>query len=97
MGIITAYTTDGRSPGLNLVPREDDKGFLPPYNPAPILKRELMEQYPDIADALNQLSGAISEDEMADMNYQVDVAGEEPTDVARAFLGKAVIVGGDKT
>lgn len=84
--VITAYTTDGRLPQLDLVLLEDDKNFFPPYNPAPIMKQEMLDKYPEIADVINQLSGKISETEMQDLNYQVDKEGKEPNEVVTAFL-----------
>lgn len=93
--VITAYTTDGRLPGLDLVLLEDDKHFFPPYNPAPILRMETLEKYPEIADALNQLSGVITEEEMQELNYAVDEGGKSPEEVVSAYLAEKGIVGGE--
>jgi len=90
--IITAYTTDGRLPGLDLVILEDDRGFFPPYYAAPVVRQDVLVENPELADVLNQLSGQVSEAEMAGMNYQVDVEGKEPIDVARAFLENEGII-----
>src|SRR5690606_500248 len=91
--VITAYTTDGRIPALDLVVLEDDKGFFPPYYPAPVVRQELLDEDPEIADVLNRLGGAITEDQMAEMNYQVDEEGRSTEDVAREFLEEQGIVG----
>ncbi len=84
--VIAAYTTDGRLPGLDLVLLEDDLAFFPPYRAAPVVDLELLEANPEIEGIVNQLSGTIDENEMAGLNYLVDVEGQEPADVARAFL-----------
>jgi glycine betaine/choline ABC-type transport system substrate-binding protein len=91
--VITAYTTDGRIPALDLVVLEDDKGFFPPYYPAPVVRQELLDEDPEIADVLNRLGGAITEDQMAEMNYQVDEEGRSTEDVAREFLEEQGIIG----
>ncbi len=95
--VITAYTTDGRIPALDLVILEDDRNFFPPYYPAPVVRQEVLDANPEIADALNQLGGAISEDEMADMNYQVDEDGRPIEDVAHDFLvDEGIVSSGDE-
>jgi glycine betaine/choline ABC-type transport system substrate-binding protein len=94
--VITAYSTDGRIPALDLVLLEDDKSFFPPYYPAPVVRAEVLEANPEIADILNQLGGAITEDEMAAMNYAVDEEGRSTEEVAREFLeSKGLIEAGD--
>lgn len=84
--VISAFATDGRIPGLGLVTLEDDLGFFPPYFAAPVVRDELLSEDPAIADVLNQLAGAIDDETMANLNLQVDEGGQEPRDVARAFL-----------
>ena len=93
--VITATATDGRIPALDLVVLEDDKNFFPPYYAAPVVDTELLEQNPEIADILNQLAGEIDDETMADLNYRIDEGGEEPNDVARAFLEERGLIGGD--
>jgi glycine betaine/choline ABC-type transport system substrate-binding protein len=93
--VISAFATDGRIPALDLVVLEDDKNFFPPYYAAPVVDSELLEQNPEIADILNELAGQIDDATMADLNYQVDEGGEEPADVARAFLEERGLIGGE--
>lgn len=87
--VIAAYATDGRLPDLDLVLLEDDLAFFPPYFAAPVVDGALLETDPALADVLNQVSGQIDDATMAGLNRQVDVEGEEPLDVARAFLTEA--------
>lgn len=84
--VITSYATDGRIPSLGLVLLEDDMGFFPPYHAAPVIRQELLEEHPEIADILNQLAGQITNDDMAAINYTVDEEGVEPRDAARKLL-----------
>src|SRR5690606_17353766 len=51
--VISAFATDGRIPALGLVTLEDDRGFFPPYFAAPVVRQELLDQDPAIADVLN--------------------------------------------
>ncbi len=90
--VISAFATDGRIPALGLVTLEDDLGFFPPYVAAPVVRQELLEEDPAIGEALNQLAGLIDDETMAGLNLQIDQEGEEPGDVARAFLTEQGII-----
>jgi glycine betaine/choline ABC-type transport system substrate-binding protein len=84
--VISAFATDGRISALNLTLLEDDKGFFPPYYAAPVVRQDLLEEAPEVADILNQLAGQIDDATMAGLNLEVDEGGREATEVARDFL-----------
>ncbi|HWV34331.1 MAG TPA: glycine betaine ABC transporter substrate-binding protein [Thermomicrobiales bacterium] len=92
--IISATATDGRIPALGLVPLEDDKGFFPPYYAAPLVRQDTLGAAPELADLLNQFAGTISDEDMANLNYEVDDGGKEVDEVARQFLIDRGIVEG---
>jgi len=91
--VISAFATDGRIPALGLVTLEDDLGFFPPYFAAPVVRQELLDEDPAIGEALNQLAGMIDDATMAGLNLRIDEEGEEPEDVARAFLEEQGLIG----
>ena len=91
--VISAFATDGRIPSLGLTLLEDDLGFFPPYYAAPVVSQEILDESPEVADILNQLSGMIDDQTMADLNFQVDDGGEEAEDVARTFLEGLGLIG----
>lgn len=91
--VISAFATDGRIASLNLGLLEDDQGFFPPYFAAPVVRQDLLEASPEVADILNQLAGQIDDATMAELNLQVDENGEEPGDVARTFLEDQGLIG----
>lgn len=93
---ITAYTTDGRIPALDLVVLEDDKGFFPPYYAAPVVRNAILDENPEIADILNELGGQFSDEDMQQMNYEVDENGKEPEDVARKMLEEKGLIDNDE-
>ncbi|MBA3533725.1 MAG: quaternary ammonium transporter [Ardenticatenales bacterium] len=85
--VIPAYGTDGQIAGHHLVLLEDDKAFWPPYNVAPIVRREIIERYPAIPSILNPLAPLLTQEAMTALNWQVDGPEERPyQDVARTFL-----------
>ncbi|MDY3041399.1 ABC transporter permease/substrate-binding protein [Streptococcus pluranimalium] len=92
VNLIDAYSTDSQLKEYNLVVLEDDKQLFPPYQGAPLMKEELLKEHPELKTILNQLAGKITETEMSDMNYQVDVKGKSAADVAHAYLVKEGLV-----
>jgi glycine betaine/choline ABC-type transport system substrate-binding protein len=91
--VISAFATDGRIPALGLVTLEDDQGFFPPYFAAPVVRQELLDEDPAVGDVLNKLAGLIDDQTMAGLNLRVDQDGEEPEDVASAFLEEQGVIG----
>lgn len=84
--VTNAFTTDGPVKQYNLKILEDDKNFFPPYYPAPIIRKDTLEKYPELEDVLNALSGKIDDEAMTEMNYKVDVEGQDIEAVATEFL-----------
>ena len=91
--VIVAFGTDGRIKGDNLVVLQDDKGAYPIYNIAPVVRQDVLQAHPQIADALNQLAPKLTDAVMADLNYQVDGPDKkEPAAVAKDFLMKEGLI-----
>ncbi|MFC4075346.1 ABC transporter permease/substrate-binding protein [Salinithrix halophila] len=90
--LIDAYSTDGYMIQYRLLELEDDKNLFPPYQGAPLLRQETLDEHPELAGALNKLAGRITEKEMRRMNYRVDFHDEDPEKVAREFLKKKGLI-----
>ena len=90
--LLDAYSTDSEIRQYNLHVLADDKELFPPYQGAPLLRKETIEKYPDVEKALNKLADHITDDEMREMNYQVNVEGENIVNVARDYLIKAQLL-----
>ncbi|MED3802400.1 osmoprotectant update ABC transporter permease/substrate-binding subunit OpuFB [Lysinibacillus xylanilyticus] len=86
--LLDAYSTDSEIRQYNLQVLTDDQQLFPPYQGAPLLRKETLEKYPEIETALNKLANQITDDEMREMNYQVNVEGQNIEDVAREYLIK---------
>ncbi len=87
--LLDAYSTDSEIRQYNLQVLADDQQLFPPYQGAPLLRKETLDKYPEIQKALNKLENHITDDEMREMNYQVNVEGENIKDVARGYLIRA--------
>ena len=91
--VIVAFGTDGRIRADELVVLEDDKQAYPTYNVAPVVRSDLLERAPEVAEILNQLGPLLTDEAMQDLNYQVDGPdAREPADVARYFLAEQGLV-----
>lgn len=90
--VIDAFATDGRIEAYDLYVLEDDKNFFPPYYAAPLVRAETLEEFPEIKEILNRLSGRISDEAMRELNYKVDEEREEARAVAQEFLHKLGLI-----
>ena len=89
-----AFATDSRIVALDLTVLEDDLEFHPTYLPALNVRQEVLDENPGLADLFAQVAEALDDETMLGLNAQVDVDGEEPADVAEAFLSENGLVGG---
>ncbi|MBY8914810.1 glycine/betaine ABC transporter permease, partial [Bacillus sp. YC2] len=71
---------------------KDDKHVFPPYQGAPLVRKETLKKYPELEGALNKLAGKISDDEMREMNYKVNAGGISPKKVAEDYLKKEKLI-----
>jgi osmoprotectant transport system substrate-binding protein len=81
-------TTDGLIPALDLFVLEDDRHYFPPYEAVPVVRRQTLEQHPEVARVLAGFAGKISDQEMQQLNYAVDGQHRDVKAVAREFLRK---------
>ncbi|HLR53853.1 MAG TPA: ABC transporter permease/substrate-binding protein [Pseudogracilibacillus sp.] len=84
--MIDAYATDSYMIDLGLVSLDDPEDLFPPYQGAPLMREETLDEYPELEEILNQLAGKISDKEMREMNYEVDFEDQPPREVAKDFL-----------
>lgn len=83
--LIAGNSTDGLISRLDLVQLEDDRHYFPPYEAAPVVRREVLERYPQLREVFRKLGGKISEDDMRRMNYLVDGEHRDPRQVVSEF------------
>jgi len=80
------FATDGRIPAFNFVVLKDDRHYAPPYNLTPVVRKEVLDKNPRIADTLNAISAKLNDETMAKLNASVDVDKKTPEEVAEGFL-----------
>ena len=84
-----AYGTDGSLSAFGLVVLADPKGAQPVYEPAPRVRGEIMEEYPEIASILDPVFESLDLETLQTLNGRIAVEGQNATDVARDYLTSA--------
>ncbi|MFN3273844.1 MAG: ABC transporter substrate-binding protein [Paracoccus sp. (in: a-proteobacteria)] len=83
------YGTDGGIAPAGLVVMEDDMGVQPVYQPAPIVRAEILEAHPQIAEVLEPIFLALDLETLQELNGRIQVGGEPADAVAREWLTEA--------
>ena len=81
-----AYGTDGSLSAFGLIILDDPRGAQPVYEPAPRVRGEVMEKYPEIADILNPVFRTLNLETLQTLNAKIAVEGQNAIDVARDYL-----------
>jgi len=84
--LIAGNMTDGLIPALDLFVLEDDKHYFPPYEAVPVIREQTLLEHPEVQQALGELAGKISDEEMRQLNYEVDGQKRDVKEVVREFL-----------
>ena len=81
------FATDGRIKEYDLVVLIDDKEFFPVYNAAPCVRKDIFDEYPQIADLLAPVARLLTDEVMQELNLRVDGSeAMEPKEVASEWL-----------
>jgi osmoprotectant transport system substrate-binding protein len=84
--VAAGNTTDGLIAALDLFVLQDDRHYFPPYEAVPVFRQEMLARHPEVKQALDELAGKISDEEMRQLNYAVDGQKRDAKEVVREFL-----------
>lgn len=84
--VTNAFTTDAQLAVAKVVTLQDDKGLFGNYFAGTVVRNDALEKYPTLEDTLLQMQNLLTDQEMADLSYQVEVEEKDERDVAKAFL-----------
>jgi osmoprotectant transport system substrate-binding protein len=84
--IAAGNATDGLIPALDLFVLEDDRHYFPPYEAVAVIRQQALYEHPEIIQAIAELGGKISDQEMQQLNYALDGQRRDVKDVAHVFL-----------
>ncbi|SDH11411.1 glycine betaine ABC transporter substrate-binding protein OsmF [Alloyangia pacifica] len=86
------YGTDGGVGATGLVVMKDDKGVQPVYEPTPIVRDAVLEEYPSIPEVLNPIFEGLTMETLQELNGRIQVGGEPAEAVARDYLTKSGVL-----
>ncbi len=81
-----AYGTDGALAALNLVVLGDPMGVQPVYEPAPLVRKAVLDKNPKMAGILDPVFQSLDLQTLQTLNGRIAFEGKNATDVARDYL-----------
>ncbi|MFW5694724.1 MAG: ABC transporter substrate-binding protein [Alkalispirochaeta sp.] len=81
-----AYGTDGQLAALDLQVLDDTAGVQPVYRPAPVIRAEVLEEYPEIEELLQPIFESFDREVLQTLNAAIAVEGRSAEVVAREYL-----------
>lgn len=84
--VMVIFTTDGQLSVSDVVVLDDDQGLYPSYVCGFVVRNDVLTAHPELQGVFDKMENAITDAEMAEMNYQVEAQGKAPEDVAKVFL-----------
>jgi osmoprotectant transport system substrate-binding protein len=88
-----AYGTDGQLAALGLVVLTDTRGVQPVYQPAPIVRADVLAKYPQIKDLLEPVFKSLTLETLQSLNAKIAVDGEDAGKVANDYLTEKGFLG----
>ena len=86
--LVAANATDGILNSQDYKILEDDRHMFTPQQACILVRQEVLASHPGLRAVLAGLSGKISNQQMRTMNARVDLAHDQPKDVAAVFLAE---------
>jgi osmoprotectant transport system substrate-binding protein len=80
------FSTDARTKYLHLTVLDDDRKFFPSYAAAVTIRHSVLQQHPQIQQVLAPVARKLTNQQIIDMSYQVDVLGRDWADVAKDWM-----------
>lgn len=80
------FNTNPNIPRFDLQVLEDDEGFFPIYNPAPMVRMDTLDANEEMEGPLNDAVGSLSTEEIRELNQRVSIDDEDSSAVARDHL-----------
>jgi len=80
------FATDGRVEALGLTVLKDDKNFFAVYNPALTVRKDVADKNPKMRAVIAPIAAALDDATLRSLNAKVDVVGDTPEVVAKAWL-----------
>ncbi|MCC2253883.1 glycine/betaine ABC transporter substrate-binding protein [Ruminococcus sp. CLA-AA-H200] len=92
--VTNGYTTDAQISRDDVKVLEDDKNYQVDYYCSTVVRQDALEKYPKLQETLELMNGILTDEAMAELNYQVEEEGRGEAEVAEEFLISAGLIEG---
>ncbi|MFO8091132.1 MAG: glycine betaine ABC transporter substrate-binding protein [Desulfatiglandaceae bacterium] len=90
--VAVGQKTDPQILEYGLVVLEDDLRFFSVYEPAPVVREDILQRYPELGDALQKLAGILDLETMRLLNHSAIITGADERVVAEWYLKKEGLI-----
>lgn len=90
--VTNGYTTDAQISQDDVRALKDDKSYQVNYFCSTVVRKDALEKYPKLKETLELMDGILTDQKMAELNYQVEEEGRDEAEVAEEFLKTSVTV-----
>lgn len=87
--VTNGYTTDAQISLNDVKVLKDDKNYQVNYYCSTVVREDTLKKYPKLRETLELMDGILTDEKMAQLNYQVEEEGRDEADVAEEFLKDA--------
>ena len=84
--VTNGYTTDAQISQDDVKVLTDDKNYQVNYFCSTLVREDALEKFPKLEETLELMDGILTDQKMAELNYQVEEEGRDEADVARDYL-----------
>ena len=68
--------------------------MFPPQNSTLVMRKEVADRAgPDVAKTVQAIESQLTDENMQELNARVDLDGQQPADVAKAYLQETGLIG----
>lgn len=87
--VTNGYTTDAQISQDDVKVLKDDKSYQVNYFCSTVVREDALKKYPKLKETLELMDGILTDQKMAELNYQVEEEGRDEAEVAEEFLKSA--------
>lgn len=92
--VTNGYTTDAQISQDDVKALKDDKNYQVNYFCSTVVREDALERFPKLEETLELMDGILTDQKMAELNYQVEEEGKDEADVARDYLVSEGVIEG---
>ena len=94
--VTNGNTTDAQLGSGNVVALEDDLHLQANYFCSTVVREDTLAEYPGLEEVLMKMDGILTDTEMAQLNYKLEIEGMDEHQIALDFLTEKGLIGNEE-